>query len=184
VEARVGPGHRGGDDREQAAAQELQRPRGVEEVALLAALVSNDARQDPDVAQHLEALLQDQHEQHQAVRLREEEARDDDVAAEAQELDAADVGEAQQRAAYRARLERGRAGRVGLVRRHPRGPEGYAERGRSAIRTLPCGPPPRVGALPVVTAARSADITWLAALSATFWVAVALVEPTGDVPLN
>ena len=73
----------------------------------MAALALHDALADPDLGDELEPREHRPHERHPAVGLREEQARDDQISAEPQQLLAGVARAGPQRAAQRARVELG-----------------------------------------------------------------------------
>ena len=73
----------------------------------MAALALHDALADPDLGDELEPREHRPHERHPAVGLREEQARDDQISGEPQQLLARVADTGPQRAAQRARLELG-----------------------------------------------------------------------------
>jgi hypothetical protein len=75
-----------GGGREPEAADELDRPRGVEQPGLVAARAHDDAARDAEVAEQRQGRDQHVDDGHQAERVGEQQSRGDDVGREPEHL--------------------------------------------------------------------------------------------------
>ena len=103
VEAGERPGERAGGEPEQDAADDVQRPGGVEEARIVAARIVGDRRGGAHVGEVAEADHRDGDESHHPERLGKEQARQDQVRAEADALRGDEAEDRPGRAAHRAR---------------------------------------------------------------------------------
>jgi hypothetical protein len=137
------PGDQDADRPEHHAADHLDREAGVEEALVLAARALDDVRVDAEVRHHEQAHDERVDDAHQAEGLGEEQAGDDQVAAEAEDLLHGLADQADRRALDHPLLQGGRRradvgrGGVGRLRRHEGivGAAHAASAGARSVRT-------------------------------------------------
>jgi hypothetical protein len=91
---------------EHPAAHDLQAPRRLQERRLLAARTLDDARADPEVREHAQALHERRDERHEAEGVGLEEPRERQIREEAEELTDAASGQRRERARNGSRKQR------------------------------------------------------------------------------